>query len=169
MSYSPGSVIRSYIKLTANPDNEKVNIFIDTLINCFQRNDIKILTNADNFTVDNKITIIFDIKEFDIIFLRFDFVFKLQLIETNRYISKALMDNQDIHILAHIIFADNVDEYAKTNNCEIISFNESGIFNFKKIKQIAEDISKELIEFLYHPLRIEKHLTNGGELEDYLH
>lgn len=169
MSYSPESIYNSYLALTAKPDGKKVKLFVDTFVKCLQRNDMKILTNNDNFTVNNIITIIFDTNKFDRVFTSFDPVFDFEMIEENKYLSRKLFDNKKIHLLVHVIFAKDVQKYAKSNNYEIVSFSESGsIYNYARMKKTTDEIFKELSEFIYHPKRIEKHLMQGRELEEYL-
>ncbi len=41
-------------------------------------------------------------------------------------------------------------------------------YDYKKIKDLNQELHKELIEELFHPKRIQKYLDMGGELEDYL-
>ncbi len=42
------------------------------------------------------------------------------------------------------------------------------IYNFKAIRKLREPINREIIEYLYHPSRIQKWIEAGNDIEDYL-
>lgn len=124
MIYSTESVYNSFLKLTAKPESPKVKTFINTFIECLQRNEMKILTNNDNFTVGDTVILIFDIERFERVFSVFDGVFGFEMIEENKYLLRALIDNKNIHMMMHIVFTEDEKKYAKSNNYEIVSFNK---------------------------------------------
>ena len=71
--------------------------------------------------------------------------------------------------------ANVVYEYANLINWDVLSDVDTPpkpianpVYDYADLKSCKHDLHSNLIEYLYHPERIAKHLERGFELESYL-